>query len=312
MNWFQENRFLGSFLGAFALATLLAGYFLIHEKGAADDQETRLETTINDLTRLRRSNPFPSEDNLKKTKAQTDTYRSSLLALENELKARTLPIVPIQPNEFQAQLRQSVNAVIESARASKVQLPANFYLGFDEYATSLPNSAAAPLLGRELKAIEALANAIVGAHVDALNSLTRAPLAEEKTAPTPTPAKARRSKSPLAANAAPGIVEGNSLEFSFSASPTATRKVLNQLVTAREELFVIRTLVVKNQVDKGPKRESAPQEATARAASAPGVIPGAARTPAAPGVSFIIGTEHLSVSAKIEIVTLNFPPEESR
>src|SRR5438128_1073276 len=101
MNWFQQNRFLGSFLAALGLATLLAGYFLLHEKSAADDQETRLETTINELTRLRRSSPFPNEENLEKTKAQTDTYRSSLLTLENELKARTLPIVPMQPNEFQ-------------------------------------------------------------------------------------------------------------------------------------------------------------------------------------------------------------------
>ena len=118
MNWFQQNRFLGIFLGAFALATLLAGYFLLHEKGAADLQEARLQRTINELTRLRRSRPFPNEENLQKTKTETDSYRSSLLALENELKARTLPIAPIQPNEFQAQLRQSVNAVIESARAN--------------------------------------------------------------------------------------------------------------------------------------------------------------------------------------------------
>ena len=311
MNWFQQNRFLGIFLGAFALATLLAGYFLVHEKGAAGDAGTRLETTINELTRLRRSRPFPNEDNLKKTKAQTDTYRSSLLALKTELKGRTLPIAPILPNEFQAQLRQSVNAVIETARASRVQLPENFYLGFDEYATSLPNSVAAPLLGRELKAIEALANAIVGAHVDALNSLTRAPLLEEKAAPAPTPVKARGSKS-LAANAAPGTVEGNSLELSFSASPSATRKVVNQIATAKKELFIIRTLVVKNQVDKGPKRELVPAGAAAPAANPPGVIPAGGKTLAGPGVSFIVGTEHLNVAAKIEIVNLNFPPEDSR
>ena len=312
MNWFQQNRFLGVFLGAFALATLLAGYFLLHEKGAADIQEARLERTINELSRLRRSRPFPNVENLQKTKTETDSYRGSLLALETELKARTLPIAPIQPNEFQAQLRQSVNAVIESARASKVKLPENFYLGFDAYATSLPNTAAAPLLGRQLKAIEALANVIVEAHVDALHSLTRAPLMEEKAAPTPTPAKARRSKSPLAANAAPGAVEGNSLEFSFSASPTATRKVLNQIAAAKKELLIIRSLVVKNQVDKGPKRESAREEPTAPAINAPRVIAGGGRAPAGPGVSFIVGTEHLNVSAKIEIANLNFPSEESR
>ena len=313
MNWFQQNRFLGSFLAALALTTLLAGYFLLHEKSAADDQETRLETTINELTGLRRSRPFPSEENLEKTKAQTDTYRSSLLALENELKARTLPIVPIQPNEFQAQLRQSVNAVIENARASKVQLPENFYLGFDEYTTSLPNGVAAPLLGRELKAIEALANVIVGAHIDALTGLTRAPLAQEKPAAAPTPAKTRAAKPAPGPNAAPGAVEANSLEVSFSASPAATRKVLNQIATAREQLFVVRTLVVKNQVDKGPKREAATEGGATPAASLPSATtPGGKSAPAAPGVSFIVGTEHLNVAAKIEIVNLSFPPKETR
>lgn len=302
MNWFQQNRFLGTFLGALALATLLAGYFLLHEKGAADDQGTRLETAINELTRLRRSSPFPNEENLEKTKAQTDSYGSSLLALEKELKARTLPIVPIQPNEFQAQLRQSVNVVLENARASKVQLPEKFHLGFDEYATSLPNSAAtAALLGRELKAIEALASMIVAAHVDSLNSLMRAPLAQEKPTPTPAPVKARAAKSALAPDGASTALESNSLELTFAASPAATRKVLNAIAIAKEQLLVIRTLVVKNQADKGPKREGG-SEAT--------VPPAATGTPSA--VGFIVGTEHVSVSAKIEIVNLNVRPEETR
>ena len=68
------------------------------------------------------------------------------------------------------QLRQVVTDVIERARASKVQLPENFNLGFDEYATSLPNTAAAPYLGRQLRAIEWTANTIVDAHVDSLQS----------------------------------------------------------------------------------------------------------------------------------------------
>jgi hypothetical protein len=311
MNWFQQNRFLGGFLGVLALATLLDGSFLLHEKGAADKQEARLEATINELTRLRRSRPFPNEKNLEKTKAQSDTYRSSLLTLENELKTRTLPIVPMQPNEFQAQLRQSVNEVIENARASKVQLPENFYLGFDEYTTSLPNSAAAPLLGRELKAIETLANVIVSAHVDSVNGLTRVPLLQEKAA-TPTPGKTRATKPRLAPNAATRAGEGNSLEVGFSASPAATRKVLNQIAAAKEQLFVIRTLVVKNQVDKAPKREAALQGVAAAAASAPVVVAAPKSTSTAPGVSFIVGTEHISVSAKIDIVNLSSSLKEIR
>ena len=59
MNWFQQNRFLGIFLAALVFATLLSVYFLLHEKSAADREEARLETTINELTRLRRSSAVP-------------------------------------------------------------------------------------------------------------------------------------------------------------------------------------------------------------------------------------------------------------
>ena len=139
------------------------------------------------MNRLRASRPFPNEENLKKTRAQNEVYRTSLLALENELKTRMFPRLPLQPNEFQAQLRHAVTAIQEKATASKVQLPPNFNLGFDEYATSLPNGQAAPRLGRQLRAIEWIANTIIEAHVDALTSLTRSPLPEEKAAPTPNP-----------------------------------------------------------------------------------------------------------------------------
>ena len=82
----------------------------------------------------------------------------------------------------------------ERARAGKVQLPENFNLGFDEYATSLPNSVAAPRLGRQLKAIEWLANRMIEAHVDSLSSLTRSALPEEKAAATPDPASGQKPR----------------------------------------------------------------------------------------------------------------------
>ncbi len=34
MNWFQQNRFLGIFIGGLAFATLLSVSFLFHEKSA--------------------------------------------------------------------------------------------------------------------------------------------------------------------------------------------------------------------------------------------------------------------------------------
>ncbi len=309
MNWFRQNKFLGSFLVAFALGTLLAGAFLLHEKSAADEEQTRLESTLNELNRLRSSKPYPNAANLQKTKAQAATYRASLGGLENELKARTLPLVPLQPNEFQTQLRDAVIAVTEAAAANKIKLPSNFYLGFDEYATSLPNSTAAPLLGQELHAIAMLAGWIVDAHVDALTSFTRTPLPEEKPAASLAPAQKRgaRPAKATAAAAAHSLLAARAIDITFSASPAAARKVLNQVATAKEQLFIIRVLNVKNQVDKGPPRGAAlAAEAAPPAAATPG-RGGAAPPP--PSIHFIVGGEHLDVKARIEIISLNADKE---
>ena len=76
----------------------------------------------------------------------------------------------------------------------------------------------------------------------------------------------------------------------------------NQIAPAKEQLFIIRTLNVKNQVEQGPKREAA----AGVAAPAPGApVEGAKPAPAANSIKFIVGAEHLDVNAKLEIISLN-------
>jgi hypothetical protein len=312
MNWFRQNRFLGTFLAVLAFVILLSGWFLLYEKGAAAEAQERLDATVNELNRLRASAPFPNEENLNKTKAQTDSYRTSLQALEAELKTRIFPRLPLQPNEFQAQLRQAVIAVSERARASKVQLPENFNLGFDEYATSLPNGEAAPRLGRQLRAIEWLVNTIIEAHVDSLNNLARSPLPEEKAAATPTPPPGRAGAANAARKVAAEsgkIVDAASVDLAFSGSPAAVRKVFNQVSSAKEQFYILRTLQVKNQVDKGPKRG---EPVGTGAPSVPPAEAGHAGKAPEPGITFIVGNEHLNVAAKIEVVRFNLPEKGGR
>lgn len=305
MNWFLQNRFLGSFLPGLGLATLLSLWFLLHEKGRAGAAQSQLESTVTELNRLRASSPLPNDENLEKTRAQTDAYRTSLLALENGLKNRMFPRLPLQPNEFQAQLRLAVTAVQERAGANKVQLPANFNLGFDDYATSLPTGEAAPRLGRQLRAIEWLANTIIDARADALSGLMRTQLAEEKAVPTPT----RLSKAGVAAGASKGtvekIVESTSVDLKFSGSPAAVRRIVNRIASAKDQFYILRTLMVKNQVDKGPKR-GAPEAGSTPPQNATGA------KGKEPPIAFIVGTEHLDVAAKVEIVKFAIPEIRTR
>ena len=82
----------------------------------------------------------------------------------------------------------------------------------------------------------------------------------------------RPASTPAAAKTAPAIITEEAVEISYTASPAAVRKVLNQLATAPAQLFIIRTLTVKNLADKGPKRGGTPEAAPADTTPAAAVV----------------------------------------
>ena len=166
-----------------------------------------------------------------------------------------------------------MNAVADKARANKVKLPDKFYLGFDEFASALPNEAAAPLLGQELVQIEWLVNSLLDARVESVNAFRRTPLPEEResSTPLPTPVSAAGAKPASTAAAAAKLFERNVVEATFVSTPAAARKVINQIAGANQHFCIIRLLQVRNEKDKGPPREAA--ETTTNAPSIPAPVP---------------------------------------
>jgi hypothetical protein len=294
MNWFRENPFLGRFLIAFGVCLLGTTWFFFSAKGDWDEASARFANTASELNRLERLAPYPSADNLRKMKAHAEDYTSALAKLKDELKLRVAPAAPMAPNEFQSHLRVAMNAVADKARANKVKLPDKFFLGFDEFASALPNEAAAPLLGQELVQIEWLVNGLLDARVESVSVVRRAPLREERgttALPTATPA--------AAATAAPtNLLERNVVELTFASTPSVARKVINQIAGASQQFCIIRELHVRNEKDKGPSREAG-GETTAPS------IPSAKPSPAA-ALNFIVGNEKIETTAKIEIVRFTF------
>jgi hypothetical protein len=299
MNWFQQNRWLGMFLIVFGVSTLAAGYFFFGAKSKADEAFDRFNEAANERNRLERLDPFPSEANYRKMKVHLENYSASLDKLKEDLKTRVLPAPPLAPNEFQSRLRQAMLTVPEKARANRVKLPDNFALGFDEFTSALPNTAAAPLLGQQLAQIELLMNILIDSRVDSVGAVIRTPSPEERgSAPalTPSPA-ATRPGGPVATG--PKLLERGLVDITFTSSPSAARKVLNQLGSSNQQFYIARTLHVRNEKDKGPVREQA--------------LPGAGGTvqPAAPkaanaALNFIVGNEHIETTARVELVRFIF------
>lgn len=289
MNWFCQNRFLGTFLIVFGVCLLGEGWLLFSAKSDFDESTTHLRNTAAELNRLERLAPYPSVDNLRKMKAHAESYGNALAKLKDELKLRVAPITPLAPNEFQSRLRTALTAIENKARANKVRLPDRFYLGFDEFAASLPNETAAPLLGQELMQVEWLLDGLLDARIEALTAFHRTPLPEEHAVAPASGAK---------------LLERNVVEMTFFSSPGAARRVLNQITGTNQPFCIIRLLHVRNEKEKGPPREVA--------TDAPGIVPAvvagpsAAKQSAPAPLNFIVGNERIETTAKIEIVRFTF------
>ncbi len=306
MNWFRENRFLRSFLIGLSVSVLIAGFLLLRAKSGFNQASDQLTQTAAELKRLQSLNPFPNEANLATMKAQAAEYGLALDKLKDELKARVLPVTPMAPNEFQARLRRTVTAVVEKARTNKVKLPANFFLGFDEFAAALPNNTATPLLGQQLAQVELLSSILIDARIDALTAFRRTPLPEERAAAaTPTPAPSRGRNFAATAATGPKLLQRSAIEATFISTSTAARRVLNQIADAEKQFFIIRTLHVLNEKDKGPPRIEAVEATNSAVTNAAAAAISAGGKPNA-ALSFIVGTERIQISASIELVRFIF------
>jgi hypothetical protein len=226
-----------------------------------------------------------------------DSYATALEKFKEELKGHVLSSPSLAPNEFQSRLRQAMVASAEKARANKVKLPDNFALGFNEFTAALPKNEIAPLLAQELAGAELLTNILIEARVDSVTAFTRRP-APSSVGGVTTPAPGKRPTSSPAGGSK--VTDRNIVDFSFVAAPSAARNVLNQIASSNQQLYIIRTLHVRNEKENGPPREG----------STAGTIVGGSAidtaTASTSALKFIVGNEHVETSARIEMVRLTF------
>ena len=302
MNWFQQNRWLGAFLIVFGICVLIAGVLFFLARSNWNRARSVFDTAAGERSRLERLDPFPNDANYRKMKVLLENYSAALDKLKEELKTQAFPAPPLAPNEFQSRLLQTMLATTQKARANKVKLPATFHLGFDPFVTSLPNSnETARLLGQELSQIQMLINILLDARVDSVTSLQRTPLPEERgVPPAPTPGATPGRKPAGAVVAGSKMLERNVVDLSFKASPSAARKVLNQIASSPAQFYIIRTLYVRNEKDKGPPRGKTVET------NPPANAPSAPTQPANTALNFIVGDEHIEISARVEMLKFTF------
>jgi hypothetical protein len=304
MKWFQQNRAFGTFLIVFGICALLAVALLYWRWSAWSSARQAFDQVATERNRLQQLDPFPNDANYRKLQDYVEKYRVALDNFKAALKTVVVPAPPLAPNEFQSRLRLVTIATLDRARVNNVKLPDKFQLGFDEFATIMPATAVASLLGQELSQIQKLMNILLDAKVDSVTSLRRAPLPQEGGAsptPTPPPTTGRTVKTAKPGGTpVPTLIERNIVDVTFKAAPSAARKVLNEIASSTGQFFILRTLYVHNEKDKGPPREKMAGPTPAQSGRATPAQPGAA------SLNFIVGNEHIEVSATIEMLRFTF------
>ncbi len=317
MDWLRKHQFLAGFFGFVIVAAGALGYLLYTQMGAYDQTSQDYDAAVKELDRLQASTPFPFQ----KSKGKLIDLRKESADRVFELQKRLAEYEPpaeranFTPTEFQDKLRRVVDEVTQAAKAANVELPPDFYMGFEQYRGVLPDAGAAPALSRELDAIEDLLKIVINRRIEKLTSIKRAPLPQEPGGAGANSAAAQPPGRPKP-GAAPAPLADSVVRFpvelAFSCPPSAFRDSLDDIVTAKR-LFLVRAIQVKNQAQKGPVRDVPGSGGPANPPPAGTPDPNAAATPSdKPAITYIVGLEKLDVDMRVEILRVTPPTVAAR
>ncbi len=314
MDWIRKNKFLASFLAVLIIGVGALGYLVYSQMDVYGQTSQDYDAAVAELQRLQGLKPYP----FAKSKANLIALRGETARRVTDLQKKLADYEPpaedpnFKPIDFQDKLRRVVDEITQAAAVANVALPKDFYMGFEQYRSTPPEAAAAPVLSRELDAVHDLLKILIAHRIDALTAIKRAPIPQEPGG-HPTFADSAASAAPRPggkpAPAAPAdAVSRQVVELTFSGSPTSFRESLDDTVTAKR-LFLVRALQVKNQKPKSPPRET-PAPAAAPVVAAPAdPNAAAALTPDVnkPAFEYIVGLEKLDVDMRVEIIRVAPP-----
>lgn len=255
MNWFKENPFLSGLI-AVAVAGLGAlGYLVSQAASAYTLANDSYVAAVTKLHGLQNRSPFPSQENLDALKASFEDYKARLSALRDKLTGMEMSLnMEISPQQFQDELRTAVNTLREKASAAGVKLPENFYLGFDQYQTTVPTAQATPYLDRQFRVLRAIVERLIDFRVHSVDGIVRTPLPQElpAVAPAATPAPAQGNR-PANAKPAATVLERFPFQITFTAEQGKLRVAFNSLLD-KEQFLIVRSVNLVNSNPNPPAR----------------------------------------------------------
>lgn len=173
MNWRKHMVLMAG--GGIALLLLVASMvFLVRFQGQYGGTTRKLETAYQQLQQLNNRNPFPSTENVEKTRQNLDELRKQAAQIRDIQLRSQIKGEDMEPAEFAPLLEKSSRRLQQKAQESGVVLPTGFAFGFPRYAEgALPNKDDVFRLVAQLRAVEAVCDVLFQSGIAQVDSLER-------------------------------------------------------------------------------------------------------------------------------------------
>lgn len=342
----EYNSVVLSGFGAAALCGA-AGYFVMNAISAKDAAVADLEAISAKVKTLQSKPASPTEAYLKELSDQKVLLSQKIEELRSKIREIDLPFPEVSPEDFPKTLNQKVRAFTERAQKESVQIPPEFYMGFDDYQAKgkMPPKQLAPYMARQLEAVSLILHTLLETQPLELRSFQRRTPDElpsfviksqvEAARPiTPgTTKKAEDAKKQPQATAAPlrASLWAETYQIEFVNRPERLRTFLNKLASENKAFFVVRSIKVTNSQEFVPsKNPDAPRTADGAPGQSAFGLPAdpSGRQPASPGLGaiqssavetaqqatgdagspYIFGEENVVVQMTVDLVSVVPPP----
>ena len=292
MNWFKQNPIAVVIILLAVIGTGATSYLAVDAQARRDEAQANLDSQLQKLKQFQNQKPFPTESNLKAVQSSLKEYREEIAKYRTALAAMEEPLAPINPQEFQDDLRKAVDELRKKTLEKGVTLPENFFYGFDEYQATPPSQQEVGELNREFRIIRRLTDEIVDLKIGSIASLKRQEIPPPAATPTPAPAPTAPS------------ISTKTFTITFTSPQEKLLTAFNMIQDANEFLL-IRSLTMDNTSPQPPLRSQSGDSSPTEGIPTPSASASAPET-----IQAVLGRESVIASLTIEI--LDFPDWESK
>lgn len=251
MDWIRENKPLAAILGVIVVGSLALGYLLFDAWSVYAETKEGYLGLGNQVAGLKGAPLAPTEANLKAKQDSVTEYAKLVDTLGKTVLILQPKVAAINDIEFQDKLKAKISEIRKTSVQAKMQLPAEFAFGFDDYTHTLPKSGAeATELSGYLDAVDELTKLLMKCGVQSLDVLERSKLPVEAATST----SQGNNNAGMQGQAAAGILEKRQISVVLTLDQGPLQLLISRLTSPTDMPYFtsLRLLRIENQRQDGP------------------------------------------------------------